>query len=123
MLKELSTGLERTFNITYYGGEAFPLIFPDLGPDIMGPMLGAELNLGEHTTWCEPNITGFEKFPDFKFNCENKWWKIVEEMTREMVADAKGDYFVSITDIHPGVDCLVALRGPRDVSLDLIDHP
>jgi len=44
------------FSGTFYGGEAFPLLFPDLGPDIMGAILGSELDLAENTTWCKPSI-------------------------------------------------------------------
>jgi len=44
-------------------------------------------------------------------------------MTSDMVEAAQGDFFVSITDIHPGVDSLVALRGPERLSMDLYDYP
>ncbi len=43
-------------------------------------------------------------------------------MTEAIVADAKGDYFVGITDLHPGADGLVSLRGPENLCLDLYDH-
>ena len=40
-----------------------------------------------------------------------------------MVKDAKGDYFVGMTDIHPGADALAALRGPENLCIDLIENP
>jgi len=81
------------------------------------------LELGENTTWCTPVISDWSIWKAFDFNRQNQWWTILENMTRDMVNDAKGDYFVSITDIHPGVDSLVALRGPESLCIDLYDNP
>jgi hypothetical protein len=110
------------FQSTYYGGAAYPVLFPDLGADIMGAILGCDLELGDHTTWCKPVIEDWKAAPTFQFDPDNKWWKRVEAMLREMSQDARGDYFVSITDIHPGVDSLVAMRGPDRLALDLYDN-
>ncbi len=70
------------FSCTFFGGESFPLLFPDLGPDIMGAILGCELQLGNNTTWCKPIITNWR---DFNISPDRKWWDIIESMTKEMM--------------------------------------
>lgn len=111
------------FERTYYAGEAYPLLYPDFGPDIMAAVLGCDLVLGEHTTWCQPNIGDWSPPPEFALDEANAWWKRTIDASREMVDDARGEYFVSITDIHPGVDTLMAMRGPERLCVDLVDYP
>ncbi len=45
------------------------------------------------------------------------------QMTDALVEDARGDYLVGITDLHPGADGLVSLRGPEGLCMDLFDSP
>jgi len=111
------------FRGTYFGGEAFPLLNPNLGPDIFGAILGCDLEFGEDTSWSKHIIEDWEKVGAFRFDPNNKWWRKIKEMTTQIVDDAKGDYFVGITDIHPGADGIVSLRGPENLCFDLLDYP
>ena len=111
------------FSSIYYGGEAFPNFNPNLGPDILGAILGDKIEFGENTSWSIHTFKDLENVDKFIFNPENFWWKKIREITEEAVKDAKGDYFVSITDLHPGADALVSLRGPENLCLDLVDCP
>jgi hypothetical protein len=113
------------FNATYYGGEAFPNFCPNLGPDILGAILGyCDLEFGETTSWAVHNLHNWDEFKKLTFDPNNKWWKKIVEITEEAVKDAKGgDYFVSLTDLHGGLDALVSHRGPENLCLDLIDYP
>ena len=38
---------------TYYGGDAFPAYFPNLGPDVFAAYLGCPIEFGETTSWSE----------------------------------------------------------------------
>lgn len=111
------------FASTFYGGEAFPQLWPNLGPDIFGAILGCDLEFGEHTSWAGHIVKNWDDFKEFKFNPESKWWKKIKQLTQMAVDDSKGDYFVGITDLHPGADGLAALRGPQELCYDLIDCP
>ena len=111
------------FASTFFGGEAFPSIYPNLGPDIFGAILGCELEFGEDTSWSTHIVDDWSNFKGFKFDSDNKWWKQIKKLTEMAVDDAKGDYFVGITDLHPGADGLVALRGPQELCFDLLDYP
>lgn len=111
------------FAATFYGAEAYPNMWPNLGPDIFGAILGDDIVFGEDTSWSKHLLEDWSKVGRFEFNGENKWWKKLKEMTEEIVEDARGDYFVGISDIHSGADSLVSLRGPENLSYDLYDYP
>lgn len=111
------------FASTYFGGEAFPILNPNLGPDILGAILGCGIEFGEETSWAIPTIENWEHAESLEFNPENKWWKKIKQITVEAVNDAKGDYFVGITDLHAGLDAIVSLRSPEKACMDIYDNP
>jgi hypothetical protein len=110
------------FSSQFYGAEAFPNLCPNLGPDILGAILGDDMEFGINTCWSKHTMNDWEN-ASFKFDPENKWWKKIKEMTAEITDDAQGDYLVGVTDLHPGADALVSLRGPENLSCDLYDYP
>lgn len=108
---------------TCFLGESFPLLNPNLGPDIFAASYGCDLRFMQDTSYSVPFVDEWEKLPELRFDDQKYWWRKIEQMTREIVDDARGDYFVGITDLHPGADALVALRGPENLCLDLIENP
>ncbi len=120
-IKNFRRGVE----MTEYLAESFPLFNPNLGPDILGAVCGGcELEFGEVTSWAEEHkLTDYESFPKIEFNENNKWWKKIAEITEAAVEDAKGDYLVGITDLHPGADAIVSMRGAEEAALDLYLEP
>lgn len=111
------------FERTAYYGEAFPTFYCNLGPDILGAICGSALEFGEETSWAVHTVKDWETMPDIRFDPENFWWKKIKEMTEIACADAKNDYVVGITDLHPGTDALVSLRGPEELCFDTIECP
>jgi hypothetical protein len=106
----------------WFGGEAYPDLWPNLGPDVFAAFLGEELEFGEDTSWARHGLASWKDAPLLRFDPENEWWKTMVDMAEALVADARGDYFVGMTDLHPGMDCLVSLRGPEALCLDLYDE-
>ena len=107
----------------YYAGEAFPSYFANLGPDIVGAIAGCDLEFGETTSWANHFVDDWENIEPLKFDENNKWFMKLSELTKAALDDSKGDYIVGITDLHPGADGLVSLRGPDNLCLDLYDNP
>lgn len=113
-----------SFNATYFGGEAFPQLWPNLGPDILGATIGCDITFGEYTSWAEHFVEDWAELKELKFDENNPWWVKIRTMTEAIVEDAKhGDYLVGITDLHPGMDGLVSLRGPENLCYDVVDCP
>ena len=118
----LESALER-MRTTYYGGDAFPSYYPNLGPDVFAAYLGCPLEFGERTSWSFPIISDWANRPPFRLDRENRWWKLTVELTRAAVELAPGRFLVGLTDLHGGMDGLAALRDPQDLALDVIDDP
>jgi hypothetical protein len=104
-------------------GEAFPLFCPNLGPDFIGAVCGCDLKFSPSTSWAEPCIKDYSDFPDIAFDEKNPWWQKMVEITKAAVDESNGDYLVGITDIHPGADAVVSLRGAETAAMDLYLEP
>lgn len=102
---------------TYFGGEAYPMIWPNLGPDVFGSFYGIDLMYGKETSWAIHR----DNYSDLVFD-EHSTYKKIKEMTKALVEDSKGDYIVGITDIHSGLDALVSIIGPEKLCLELYDN-
>ena len=107
---------------TFYAGEAFPSACPNLGPDIMAAFLGAELVYETYTSYSVNFVRDWVEH-EFRFDENNVYWKKIVEMTERFLDDSQGDYVVGVTDLHPSIDCLVSMRGPENLCLDLYDCP
>ena len=114
---------EERMRATFYGGEAFPMYWPNLGPDVFSAYLGCELIFMSSTTWAEPNITDWENPPPLTLDPNNRWWKLTLQMIERALKSAPGRYFVGLTDLHGGMDALSAMRGRKQLCFDLIDCP
>ncbi len=107
----------------YYTAETVPAYWPNFGPDIFAAMLGCPLEFSADTSWSHPIVDDWAEFGTFAIDPANPWYQKLVELTKMAVDDAKGDYIVGLTDLHPGADAMVALRGPENLCLDLMDEP
>ncbi len=109
------------FDKTFYVADAYPLYNPNLGPDIFGATLGADLIFEETTSYSVPFVHDW--LENISFKESNIWWQKIKEITQAFVDDSRGDYIVGITDLHPGADGLVSIRSPQELCYDVIDQP
>lgn len=111
------------FQNTYFGAEAFPILSPDLGPDLFASLYGVPLEYGEDTSWALHNMKEWEEGRTFRLGKDNDYFRKITEMTKAAAEDGKGQYFVGVTDIHPGLDALVSMRGPEALCIDALECP
>ncbi|MCS7048127.1 MAG: hypothetical protein NZ483_02370 [Verrucomicrobiae bacterium] len=107
-------------------GDSFPIIGPNIGPEITATLYGAELEFDPHTAWSQPVIhevgqweTLLQRAPDF----ENVYWQTAERITALAIERCDQRYVVGLTDLHGNFDILAALRDPQMLCLDVLDCP
>ena len=61
--------------------------------------------------------------PALAIDPANRWWKAIVELTRLAAGRCEGRFLLSTIDTHSNLDCLSALRGPQQLSMDLIECP
>lgn len=115
----------RYFSHTFFGGEAFPLFWNNLGPGVGASLMGGGYKLAENTVWfdVDPPIKDWESKPEIKFHQDSDMWKTLWTMTELFCRKARDDYFVGITDIGGSFDIAVSLRGNDRLLYDLYDRP
>ncbi len=114
---------EEQMRLTYYGGEALPIFWPNLGPDAFAAYLGCELHLAEDTTWSQPMLGDWRDLDRVRLDPDGAWWQATLRLLQAAEASLAGDCLFGLTDLHGGGDALAALRGPQVLALDLVDHP
>lgn len=107
----------------FYGGEAIPLLMPNLGPNVLSAWLGCPLQFAETTTWVEPIVRRPEDYAALHFDRNGRWWKWMREMTALCARRGKGRFITGMTDLHGGGDALAGLRGTEALCADLVEAP
>ncbi|MBN1624811.1 MAG: hypothetical protein JXN10_07045 [Clostridia bacterium] len=106
-----------------YIGDSYPIIWPNLGPEIYSAWCGCGYNYGENTTWSEPCIHDWEKDAD-KGNLNRNHPLLIKmiEYTDMLLEASNGRFIVGLTDFHPGGDHIAALRDPQELCIDMIEN-
>ena len=109
---------------TEFLGDALPVAWPNMGPEIFSAWCGAGYEYGATTTWSVPSIEDWERdAPRARLDLEHPLFKATLELTDKLIERGRGRFIVGLTDFHPGGDHLAALRDPQQLAFDLIDHP
>lgn len=113
------------FNRTHFGGDAYPLIWVNLGPGVAAAYLGGEFGLAPDTVWfdAKPPIVDWPTRAPIAMNWDAPMWKTTWEMTKLYCENAHGEYHVGITDLGGNLDIVASLRGSDKLLYDLYDYP
>ncbi len=98
----------------------------NIGPGSLATMLGSKPEFGATTVWYHPiwqDVEDLESLPRLEFDPENRWWKITEQMCREVVSRARGRYLCGYPDLIENIDILASLRDNNNLMYDMIDRP
>lgn len=111
----------KLFESTYFGGEAFPQIWLNLGAaGHAGYFKGARYKF-EETVWFLPIISDY-KTDILEFDPDGFLYRKTAELARYFVNESGGDYFISMPDTSGNLDALAHLRGNVDLLTDLLDE-
>ena len=116
------SGFESWCAQTYFGGEAYPNLWVNLGPGIMGAYLGASPRFLARTVWFE-TPRAWKDLEELEFDPENEWWQLTKRITSRALEAGEGKFCVGITDLGGITDIAASLRGSKSLVLDLFRHP
>ena len=105
---------------TYYGGEAFPAIFVDLGAGGHAGFFKGEKHYFGDSVWFYPSL---ENPDDLEFDENSFLYQKTLELARAYVEDSKGDYIVSMPDTSGNADALSHLMGPENLLPAMLEEP
>lgn len=110
---------------TWYGGDAVPSWFVNLGPGCVAAYLGPEPDYTPDSLWFrEFERNGLnEILEQIHFDPANPFWRLTERLTRRSLEAAGGDYLISLTDLGGDLDILDSLRGTGNLLADLVEEP
>ncbi|OAM89541.1 hypothetical protein OH491_15805 [Termitidicoccus mucosus] len=108
---------------TRWIGELLPRVRVDIGPEAPAAFLGTPLHLSEseQTAWNTPNLSSWDPPPVFRFDPENKWFRLVLSLLALTADDARGRYLVCLPDMGGAVDVLANMRDPSLLCMDIMD--
>jgi hypothetical protein len=114
--------LARVMNTAWYG-DALPVAWPNLGPEVFSAFFGMEMEYGPHTSWGIPCLDDWEKADRIQFSDANPYLKALQAMTDALLKRGRNLFYTGYTDLHPGGDALAAFRDPINLNTDLLLHP
>jgi hypothetical protein len=110
---------------TYFGGEAFPVMFPVSISmvAILSNYLGCPMHfVNDKTTWSDHILDDWTTRPTYRCDLDNEWWRISETLLQTAVERSDG-YFVGAPDLNGPTEMLSRLRSPGKLALDFYDQP
>jgi hypothetical protein len=117
--------LNQIVDATYWGGEAFPVVFPVSISlvAITAAYLGCpyDVHPGSGTGWADPIIEDWAQRPTFTVNPDNEWWRRSEKLLEAAGPRAPGRYYIGVPDLNGPPEILALLRGTEELALDLMD--
>ena len=110
----------------WFGGEAVPFFTPSIGPDQFSAFLGAKLHWSESsasTSWSDPFVDDWDGVLPLKVHQEGDPWKKIMKFLTCAAEAGEGRFLVGMLDLHSNLDCLVAIRGPERLCIDMVERP
>jgi hypothetical protein len=113
--------LEARLGAALFAGDAFPLYYPNLGPELCGTVFGCELEFGEETSWSVPVVKSCRDIPRLKPNLDNVYWAAIRRATAMSIERGRGKWITGLPDFHTNGDLVASLREPQEMCLDCAD--
>ena len=119
--------LEKRVAATFWGGEAFPVVFPVSTSmvAILAAYLGCpyQVHAASRTGWAEPIIDDWAARPPLAFDPHNEWWLRSQRLLEAAAQRAPGHYYVGLPDLNGAGEIVARLRGSERLAVDLLENP
>jgi hypothetical protein len=108
---------------TQFLGDALPIAYPNLGPEVFSGFYGCKLHFGDYgTSWSDPCLDDWSQADALCLNWDSIYMKKLVEMTDALLEVGKDKFIVGMADWHPGGDALAAFRDPAELAVDMKLH-
>jgi hypothetical protein len=118
---------ERFVDATFWGGEAFPVVFPVAVHlvAITSAYLGCPYHIdhNSHSGWAEPIINDWSQRVPIKFTPDNEWWQLSKTLLDAAARRAEGRYYVGMPDLNAPGELVALLRDTQRFLYDFMDDP
>jgi hypothetical protein len=123
--EHIAENMDATLRNVVFFGDALPITWPNLGPEIFSAFYGCPLSFGESTSWTEPILADWhpESVTELKLSRSNYYFQQLEKLTDALLEKGREKFIVGYTDMHGGGDAVAAFRDPSTLCMDLIDYP
>jgi 5-methyltetrahydrofolate--homocysteine methyltransferase len=107
----------------WFGGDAYPDLWINLGAGIVATFLGAEARYrsDSQTVWFETPKT-WQELEKLRFDPEGKWWQITKNLTSYVTKRSRGKFMSGMADLGGVTDILASLRGSQNLVIDMFKN-
>jgi hypothetical protein len=102
-------------------GDSLPVFMPNLGPEVLATLFGAELEFSDESSWSVPLVESCRDIAGLKVDFENPYWQNIRKATDLSLEAGKGKWITGFTDFHSNGDLLASLRDPQDLCIEMMD--
>jgi len=103
--------------------DGLPILFPNLGPEVLASVFGAEIEYSEESGWSVPRSASCREIVGLEPDWDNPCWSAVERMISLSLEAGAGKWITGYTDMHTNADLLAALRDPQELCMECLDDP
>lgn len=122
-MEYLVSKMEKRISNIYFGGDAIPRFFVNLGPGSIAGYLGCQTNFTNNTiTFGPPIINDWDNFGKMRFDPGNKFWQTTKQLTELASKKGANRFLVTFADLAGPTDLIPWLRGTENFCVDLIEN-
>lgn len=107
----------------HFLGDAFPSVWPDLGPGVIAAFLGGTPEPTDDTVWFHPSQPVEIADLHLRYDADNPHYQRVRAICRAAMARWEGQVQVGMTDLGGNLDILSSFRPSEELLYDLYDAP
>lgn len=114
---------ERFLHTTRFCMDMVPCFTTEIGPGDLALFAGVHAKFSKECVWFDSVIDDITKAEVPGYDPNNKYWNTTLDLMNKGVKHFKRKSLVSIPDLIEGLDILAALRGTKELLLDMYDYP
>lgn len=114
---------EARMKATHFLADSLPCFNPNLGPDILATIFGADMEFAPDTSWITPYLQGCQDLLWLRPDFQSKLWKAVLQFTEMSLNAGRGKWLTMFHDLHPNADIPSALMSPEVLCMEFADDP